>query len=87
MIHILAFNVVGKKVHEFSTRGTGVARCIRGKVLPLIPARRVGQGVAAFGLIIRATVDAGLAFVDMNGGGVEALYHGMRELERYTETD
>ena len=43
---------------------------------------------AEFGLIIRATVDAGLDYVDMKSeGGLWPLYHGMMQLERYTETD
>ena len=44
---------------------SGVARRIRGKVLPPIPARRVGHVAAAFGPAIGAVIDAELAFVDV----------------------
>ena len=66
MIHVLAFKVVGKKVHEFSTRGTGVARCIRGKVITPVPGRRVCHGVAESGLTIRAAVGADPASTSVN---------------------
>ena len=60
-------------IHLSSGMEPDAARRIRGKVLPLIPAKRVSHGVAAF---VGAAVGADIAVVGVNVE-VGAGYHGM----------